>query len=34
VFPKGNTEWRPRVAAAMGLLLGSKLLNVQVSGAG
>lgn len=30
VFPKGNAEWRLRVAAAMGLLLGSKLLTVQV----
>lgn len=29
VFPKGSAEWRGRVAAALGLLLGSKLLNVQ-----
>lgn len=31
VLPKGgSSEWRGRVGAAMALLMGSKLLNVQV----
>ena len=31
VLPKGGTsEWRGRLGTAMALLLGSKLLNVQV----
>ena len=32
VFPKGHKEWRSRVGVALGLLMGSKLLNVQVGG--
>ena len=30
ILPKGNAEFHRRVAAAMGLLVGAKLLNVQV----
>ncbi|KAL4855557.1 ABC transporter B family member 25 [Chlorella vulgaris] len=30
VFPKGNREWRSRVTIALGLLMGSKVLSVQV----
>jgi hypothetical protein len=30
VFPKGHKEWRSRVGVALGLLMASKVLNVQV----
>jgi hypothetical protein len=30
VWPAGNTEFKVRVIGAVGLLLGSKLLNIQV----
>ncbi len=33
VFPKDQPGWRSRVGVALGLLLGSKLLNIQVRAA-
>jgi ATP-binding cassette, subfamily B (MDR/TAP), member 7 len=30
VWPAGNAEFKVRVIGAVGLLLGSKLLNIQV----